>query len=126
SALAETDPAYDLELDSRLAERARAGEVLLESRLAGWITAKEAVEATRVWVSCAEDERARRVAKREAKDVDAALAANRRREASELQRYREYYGIDLADLSVYDVVLDSTVASPDDLVAAVLDAVAKT
>lgn len=123
SALAETDPAYDLELDSRLAERARAGDVLLESRLAGWITAQDGVEAVRVWVACEEDERARRVATREGKDVDAALVANRRREASELQRYHDYYAIDLRDLSVYDLVLDSTVASPDELVAALLEAV---
>ena len=56
----------------------------------------------------------RRVAGREGVDVDAALAANRAREASEAARYRAYYGIDIADLRAYDLVLDTTVEPPPD------------
>lgn len=125
SALAETDPTYDIELDTRLAARATRGDVLLESRLAGWITVNEDVAALRVWVACDEAERARRVASREGSTVAAALAQNRVREASERQRYFEYYGIDLGDLSIYHLVLDSTAAGPDDLAAEVVAAAAR-
>jgi len=118
SALAETDSAYDIELDSRLAARAQRGEVLLESRLAGWITVNEDVDALRVWVACDEQERARRVAGREGTSVEAALEQNRLREASERARYLEYYGIDLGDRSIYDIVLDSTTEGPDQRAAA--------
>ncbi|MBA2281134.1 MAG: cytidylate kinase family protein [Actinomycetota bacterium] len=119
-AQAERDPAIDLELDTRLAARAAAGDVVLESRLAGWIATNEDLDATRVWIACAEDERAGRVGRRDALDVDAALVANRDREASEAARYRTYYGVDIADLSIYDLVVDSTTLPPPTIVEMIL------
>ncbi len=65
---AESNPAIDVALDERLAQRARAGGVLLESRLAGWIATKEELDAVRVWIACDEDERARRVGTRDGLD----------------------------------------------------------
>lgn len=119
-AYAETEPSVDLELDTRLAARAAAGDVVLESRLAGWIATNEGLPALRVWVTCAPEERARRVATRESLSIEDARAANVQREASEAARYQRYYGIDLDDLALYDLVLDSTDTPPDELVAAVL------
>jgi predicted cytidylate kinase len=122
SRVAESDPEIDLELDQRLAIRVREGGVLLESRLAAWIATNEAIPGLRVWIDAAEAERARRVAAREGIDPAAALAANRAREASERQRYRTYYGIDLDDRSVYDLVIDSTTTAPDDVAKSILAA----
>lgn len=119
---AELDDAIDRRLDERLAERARAGDVVLESRLAGWLAHQGGLGGLKVWIHCDEDERARRVGGRDGHDHPEALEANRRREASERQRYLRYYGIDLADLEVYDLVLDSTAAPPDDLVEAIVAA----
>jgi len=125
SRVAEDDPEIDLELDQRLAVRARAGDVLLESRLAGWIVTNEGLVATRVWVAADEEERARRVAAREGVAPGDALMANRDRERSERQRYRTYYGIDLDDLSVYDLVIDSTTAEPAAVAESILGAAGK-
>ena len=119
---AETHPQVDLELDRRLAERARQGGCVLESRLAGWLVTRAGVPAVRVWIACDEAVRARRVAQREAVAQEAALAQNRAREASERRRYRQLYEIDLDDLSIYDLVLDSGEGGPEELAAAVLDA----
>ncbi len=115
-------PEADVELDARIGERARAGDCVLEGRLAGWVVTREAVSALRVWVVAAEEVRAARVAGREGSDPDAALAQNRAREASERERYTRTYGIDLADLGIYDLVLDSAESSPDELADAVLGA----
>lgn len=123
SSYSEADASVDVELDSRLAAAAKAGDLVLESRLAGWIATNEGLDGAgtvRVWIACDEDERARRVARREGIDLAAALAANRGREASESSRYEAYYGIDLADLAPYDLVLDSTTTAPDDLADAIL------
>jgi cytidylate kinase len=125
SALAEGDPEYDLELDQRLAVRARKGSLVLESRLAGWIAVNERLPATTVWIAAEESERARRVAEREGTDVAAALAANGRRETSEKTRYRTYYGIDLDDLSIYDLVIDSTSRSPEEIAESIVAAASK-
>jgi cytidylate kinase len=120
--VAEADDSIDRALDERLVDRARSGRVLLESRLAGWLATRAELPALRVWIACDERERARRVGGRDGHGDDAALDANRAREASERTRYLTYYGIDLTDLSIYDLVLDSTTVGPEDLVAAVVAA----
>ncbi len=120
-ALAETDPSIDVELDTRLARRGAQGDVVLESRLAGWIVTNEGLPALRVWVSCADAERARRVAGREGTAIDAAQAENRSREASEAERYLTYYGIDISDLSPYDLVVDSTRTPVEELARRIVD-----
>jgi predicted cytidylate kinase len=117
---AEADPAVDFELDARLADWAATGDVVLESRLAGWIATNEDLAALRVWIAGDEQERARRVATRDDQSLEAALAANRAREASEAARYKTYYGIDLADLSIYELVIDSTSTAPKAIVDAIL------
>jgi cytidylate kinase len=115
--VAEGDDSIDRALDDRLLARAREGDVLLESRLAGWLATRGDVPALRAWIRCDDDERARRVAGRDGHDVAEALAHNTEREASERTRYQGFYGIDLRDLSIYDLVLDSTGTGPDELVS---------
>lgn len=119
-AYSESNPTVDVELDTRLARRAAEGDVVLESRLAGWIATNEDLAALRVWVECDEGERARRVGSRDGQTEEAALAANRAREASEAARYREYYGIDIAERSIYDLVVDSTATPAPAIVEAIL------
>lgn len=125
SLVAERDPEIDLELDQRLANRIHEGDVLLESRLASWIVTNEGVAALRVWLDADEQERARRVADREGIDPAVALEANRAREASERRRYRTYYGIDLDDRTVYDLVIDSTATVPEAIAESIVAAASK-
>jgi cytidylate kinase len=120
--IAEADDAIDRALDDRLVERAREGDVLLESRLAGWLATRAELGALRVWIHCDEVERARRVGARDGHDPDEALATNQEREASERLRYQDFYGIDLLDLSIYDLVVDSTATAPDAIVEQVVAA----
>lgn len=122
AALAEHDENIDRALDDRLTERAHRGDVLLESRLSGWLATRAGLPALRVWIACDEVERARRVGGRDGHDADEALAHNQQRERSERARYLGYYDIDLTDLSIYDLVLDSTDVGPEELVAAVVTA----
>ena len=116
AAQAEQDDTIDRALDARLTERARAGAVVLESRLAGWLVTQADIDALRVWIGCDEAVRAARVAARDGGSAAEAQQVNRVREASEQHRYREYYGIDLLDLTPYDLVLDSSARRPDELV----------
>jgi cytidylate kinase len=125
SVIAEGDPNIDIELDTRLAAIARAGDVVLESRLSAWIAVNERLVATKVWIDGDEGVRAGRVAERESIAVADALEANRVRETSERVRYRTLYGIDLADRSVYDLVVDSTGATAADLTESIVTAASK-
>jgi predicted cytidylate kinase len=126
AAVAEGDDRIDRALDDRLTDRARSGDVVLESRLSAWLVTRAGLPALRVLLECDEHERARRVAGRDGHEAEAALEVNRAREASERARYRAYYDIDVTDTSVYDLVLDSTITPPADLVTAVVDAAGRT
>ena len=104
--LAEEDDQIDRDLDRRLRTIAldRDG-VLLESRLAGWLAGDAA--DLRLWLDAPIEVRAARIADREDKSAETALSETREREESEALRYREYYGIDIADLSIYDIALNT-------------------
>jgi CMP/dCMP kinase len=118
-------PEVDVELDRRLAARAREGDVVIESRLAGWMVRNEGLVATTVWIDCDPAVRAERVAAREGVAVARARADNDERQAVERARYMALYGLDLADLSVYDLVLDSVALGPAELADRIVEAARK-
>ena len=112
--LAEEDDQIDRDLDRRLYNIAREREgVVLESRLAGWLAGDAA--DLRVWLDAPVDVRAARIADREDKSVEVAREETLRREASEKRRYSEYYNIPIADLSIYDVVLNTARWGPEEV-----------
>ncbi|MGH9275819.1 MAG: (d)CMP kinase [Acidimicrobiales bacterium] len=112
---AQDHPEIDVELDRRLTERAREGECVIESRLAGWLTTRAGLPAVRVWIECSEQIRAERVARRDGTTVEQAVQDNRTRADLEHARYLAVYEIDLNDRSAYDLVLESTDAPASDL-----------
>lgn len=119
-ALCQEDPSVDQALDDQQLALLRGGDLILEGRLSGWLAARHDVPALKVWITCGQDERLRRITERDGGDVDAQRAKTLEREASEADRYRRYYGADLNDLSIYDLVLDSTEMTPEQLADAVL------
>lgn len=52
--------------------------------------------------------------------LEGTVAATRARRVSEQKRYMEQYGVDITDLSNYDLVVDTTVATPDEVAAVVI------
>jgi cytidylate kinase len=111
---AEEDPQIDRDLDRRLYELARDRDALvLESRLAGWLAGDAA--DLRLWLTAPFAVRTRRIADREDKPVERASEETRRREDSEARRYSEYYDIDIGDLGIYDLVLNTARWSPDEV-----------
>ncbi len=120
--LCQQDPSVDKGLDAQQVELLRAGSLILEGRLSGWLAHANDVPALKVWVVCDDDERARRVTERDGGDVEHQRHAMLEREVSEADRYRRYYGVDLADHSFYDLVLDSTHLLPAQLAQRVIAA----
>jgi cytidylate kinase len=109
-------PEVDVELDRRLADGARADGLVIESRLAGWVLLNEDIDGLKVWLACDDKVRAERVAAREGVTIERALADNAERETVEHDRYLALYGIDQGDLSIYDLVLDTGVLGPVEVV----------
>ncbi len=121
NALASTDESVDRELDEKQIEFLRGGGVILEGRLAGWLAHRYEISAFKTWVVCDETERVRRLVERDGDNAEAQAASMADRVARERDRYSRYYGADLTDLSIYDLVLDSTSTPPDALRDQVLE-----
>ncbi|MCU4924738.1 AAA family ATPase [Halobacteria archaeon AArc-dxtr1] len=120
--LAEENDQIDHDLDRRLREIAveRDG-LVLESRLAGWLAGDQA--DFRFWLDAPAHVRGQRIAEREEKDPQRATEETQAREASEAQRYQEYYGIDIRDLTIYDLSVNTSRWDPDAVLDMLLTAV---
>ena len=120
--LAEDDDSIDRDLDRRQRElAAEREELVLESRLAGWMAGDHA--DIRIWLDSPLDVRAERIADREDKPVGTAREETVERADSEALRYREYYGVDIEDLGIYDLALNTARLSPGAVLDVVITAV---
>lgn len=105
-AYAEQHPEIDQALDEAMMRKAKSRkDLILQGRLAGLMSAKEGLDAVRIWITASARTRASRVSRREGVPYRKALAEINRRDRDNLTRYRRTYGLDLNDLSVYDIVV---------------------
>jgi len=119
--LAEEDDGIDRDLDRRLRDIAETREdLVLESRLAGWMAGEHA--DFRIWLDAPLTVRARRIADREDKSIELAREETKERSDSEARRYEAYYDIDIEELSIYDLSVNTARLSP----GAVLDVILTT
>jgi CMP/dCMP kinase len=123
---AEADADIDRQLDARMLQLADAAEVgcVLEGRLMGWMAHRHQLPALKVWLDATPTTRVGRVASRDGQDLLRAEVEIEERERSERLRYLLHHDIDLADTSIYDLILDSAQAPPAELQAQALTALA--
>ncbi|AAM31849.1 Cytidylate kinase [Methanosarcina mazei Go1] len=107
-ALAERDPSIDLDIDKNQKAIIHSREnIILESRLAGHM-AQGRSDVIKIWIKAPLLTRVKRIQRREKTiSFDEELKKTVERERSETLRYKNYYGIDITDLSIYDIVIDS-------------------
>ncbi len=119
---ARNNPEVDRELDRRQLELAKTGSLILEGRLAGHLVHHHGIPALKVWLDAPLTVRVQRISGRDEQDLELAEEINGKREMLEQKRYLEIYGYDLRDLSLYDLVLDSSAFLPGEIVRAILGA----
>lgn len=105
----------DEALDRYQLKELHKGDVILEGRLAGWLAFQHHIPALKVLLEADLSVRAARLVKREQGDVELRKKEILKRERSEATRYKKYYGIDIADTSIYDVVIDASEQSPEQI-----------
>ncbi len=109
SKYAEQNPEIDKEIDRRQVELAKKGNIVLEGRLAAWMLKNNDVEPTvSIWLKARPMVRCKRISERENEDIELALEKMIKRENSEKKRYKEIYNIDIDDLSIYNIMIDSS------------------
>ncbi|MGB2826287.1 MAG: AAA family ATPase [Thermoplasmata archaeon] len=113
---AEEDETIDRELDARMVAIARESkDIVIEGRLTGALMKRFEISALKVHIDASEEVRSDRIAKREEKPADIVLRDMQVRERSETKRYRAYYGIDPSDKSIYDIWIDSSNRTPEEV-----------
>ncbi|HXY46617.1 MAG TPA: cytidylate kinase family protein [Thermoplasmata archaeon] len=115
---AESHPEVDRELDRAMQALATPGR-LIEARLAGPLCRRNGIPVHSVIVTASEEERTRRVARRDGQTVEEARERIRAREASERGRYLRLYGIDI-DREIPDLSVDSTMPPPKEVAAVII------
>ncbi|MEM2908146.1 MAG: AAA family ATPase [Candidatus Hadarchaeales archaeon] len=100
----ERHPEIDRQIDQMTIDAAKEGNVLIDARLAGWMAKNADVK---ILLTAPLEVRARRIALRENRKYEEVLAETIKRERSEAKRFKRFYGIDVNDYSVFDLVLDT-------------------
>ena len=121
----EENSEIDKELDERQVEILKKGDVILEGRLAGWLAFRNNIPAVKVMIDTDINTRAERIVKRENGEVKLRKKEITEREKSENKRYKKYYNIDLKDTSIYDVKVDSTKKTPEEIVEIIIGKIAE-
>ncbi len=101
----------DLEVDRISKEEAAKGNIILESDLAAWMNPQADVK---IWLDASLETRAKRVFNDEKKrtaesynSLDEVKDKLKKRFEADKRRYKNVYGIDLDDLSIYDLVINT-------------------
>ncbi len=122
-ALAEKDDNIDRELDRRQVEMAMSKEnCILGSRLAIWML-KDA--DFKIYLKASDEERARRITKREGGDFKERLLQTQSRDNHDSARYKRIYGIDNSDTSCANLVIDTENRTPESIVEQIIETIQK-
>ncbi len=99
-----SDPKFDKEVDDKLLEYAKQGNVLLDSWTMPWLL----TDGFKIWLEASFEKRAARVADRDNMSVAEALEVLKEKEARTKAIYKGLYGFVLGeDYKPFDFVLDT-------------------
>ena len=94
-------------------------ELVIESHIAGWLFHSYA--DLNVYLTASLITRAKRIANRDGISFNDALEQIIKREESHRERFLKYYGIDLYDLSVFDLTINTEYLSPSSVANVILE-----
>lgn len=101
---AEGDPSWDKLLDARQVELANEEDCIVGSRLAIWMLPKADL---RVYLKAGFEARVARIQAREGGNRENVARFTEMRDEKDRSRYLETYGIDMDDLSLAHLVIDT-------------------
>ena len=112
--IAEKDQSIDKRIDSKVIELLKKDKIVIESHIAAWIVKGSRKDVVTIYVTASLEKRAQRIARRDGISYEQALAQILSREESHRKRFFEYYGINITDLSVFDLVINTDYLTPEE------------
>lgn len=98
----------------------KSDNVVIDAQLGGWIL-KDIADLI-VYVTAPFETRVERIAKRDNKSLEEIRVETITREESEKKRYKALYNIDVSDLSIYDIIINSLKFNASDCVQIIIEA----
>ncbi len=123
SRIATEDPSIDIEIDRRTYLEALKGDIVIDGHLTAWIIAD--IADVRVLITAPLATRIKRIALRDGKSFMEAYHETVMREYLQKIRFRKYYGIDIDDLSIFDIIVNTENLRIDDTFEIVKTAIEK-
>jgi len=118
-ARAHSDFDIDKKFDEALQEAAKEGGCVIATWLGPWMAPGRAF---RVWLEAPLETRAKRLCGREGKTEEQALEHIKKRDADNVERYKKVYGIDITNHSGFDMILDASKKTPEQLADEIISA----
>ncbi|UCG69821.1 MAG: AAA family ATPase [Thermoplasmata archaeon] len=121
--IASKDHTIDMEIDKKTVEMAKSDDFILEGRLAGVMLQRNNIPAYKIWLDADIKTRTKRITKREGDDINEIGHRILERENCEKKRYEDIYGIRLDEREIYDLVIDTSNISAEDVVKIILNSI---
>ncbi|MCQ2970749.1 cytidylate kinase [Methanobrevibacter gottschalkii] len=113
SEFAEGNAEIDKEIDKRQAEKAKSSDnLILEGRLSAFFVENADLK---ICLMTPFEVRSKRIAQREGKSVDVAKNEIIIREESESLRYKEIHNIDIRNMEIYDLIINTDSFNPESI-----------
>lgn len=121
SRVAEGNEEIDRLIDDRLKSEAEKGDAVIDGQLAAWMAGDNA--DLKILLIAPVETRIKRISERDGTDFEHARRETITREGSEKARYFEYYGVDVSDHSIYDLIINTDKYDLDGVNAIVFSAI---
>ncbi|MBY9001839.1 MAG: AAA family ATPase [Candidatus Heimdallarchaeota archaeon] len=103
---AEANEEIDRSIDNRTLDFAQIENgIIIDAQLGGWVLRK--VADLIIYITAPVKTRIQRIAERENRSIEEIKKETLMREESERHRYQKLYNIDVSDLSIYDVIINT-------------------
>ncbi len=114
SRLAEEDRSIDRLIDTISRQEGERGCVVVDGHISAWIL--KGIAHVKILVYAPAEVRAARIAQRDGKSMEEALEELRIRDSSEAKRYKKYYGIDVNDVTVFDLAINTATFNKKEMI----------
>ena len=121
----EDHPEIDLELDNKIIDIAKQGDLIVDSQLSGYLL--KDVADFKILLTCPIEIRIKRMADRDHSTLEEKINETFVREKSELERFKKLYNISLENSKknrqLYDLIVDTEKLSAHEVVEKILSVI---
>ncbi len=115
----EHHPDIDKELDNKVVNIAKKGNIIIDSQLSGYIL--KSIADFRIHLTCPLELRVKRMSERDQTSLEEKLKETTLREKSELERFKKLYNIDISDKNLINELFDLVINTENLSIEEVLD-----